>query len=119
MRFLVDENLPYNLILFLKKSGEDVLDIAESQFKGCSDEIIWKLAASEKRIIITRDLDFPLSRLKPYPAGLILIRTPNHFTASQITKVFTVYYGELKEKEVAGRITIIAPGLVRTRKLEF
>ena len=54
MRFLIDENLPYSLIRFLQDSGHDVLDIAASPLRGSPDEKLWKLAAREKRVLVTR-----------------------------------------------------------------
>ncbi|MFI5304890.1 MAG: DUF5615 family PIN-like protein [Nitrospiria bacterium] len=59
MRCLVDENLPFSLIKLLRASQCEVLDVAAGQLRGSSDENLWKLAAAEKRVLITKDLDFP------------------------------------------------------------
>ena len=89
MRFLVDENLPSSLIQFLKKSGHDVQAVASSRLRGSPDEKLWKIAARQKRVLVSRDLDFPIMNIRPYPAGLILIRVPDTFTAVQITRLLT------------------------------
>lgn len=118
MRFLVDENLPFSLIRLLQDSGHDVLDIAASPLRGSADENLWRSAAREKRILITKDLDFPLPRSRPYPPGLILIRVPDIFTGDQITRTFSKAIKTTTLKNLEGHITVVAPGRIRVRQLE-
>lgn len=54
MRILADENLPYELILSLRKSGHD---ISETPF-GLPDNEIIQLAKRQKRILLTQDKHF-------------------------------------------------------------
>ena len=68
MRFLIDENLPYSLIRSLQESGHDVFDTAASPLQGSPDERLWKFAAREKRVLVTKDLDFPFPQISPLPA---------------------------------------------------
>jgi predicted nuclease of predicted toxin-antitoxin system len=117
MRFLVDENLPFSLIESLQKSGHDVLDIAASRLRGASDEKIWRRAATERRILISKDLDFPLWGLQPYPSGLILIRVPDTFSGKQITRLFTSALKTIRINDLKDQLTIISPGRIRVRKL--
>jgi predicted nuclease of predicted toxin-antitoxin system len=77
MRCLVDENLSFSLIKLLRASQCEVLDVAAGQLRGSSDERLWKLAAAEKRVLIAKDLDFPLPYIYPYPTDLVLIRVPD------------------------------------------
>jgi predicted nuclease of predicted toxin-antitoxin system len=86
MRFLVDENLPFSLIRLLQESGHDVFDVAATSLRGSPDEVLWMLAAREKRVLIIKDLDFPFPQLRPHPLGLILVRVPDTFTGPQITR---------------------------------
>lgn len=118
MRFLVDENLPYSLIRLLRKSGHGVLDVAAGSHRGSPDELLWKLAAREERILVTKDLDFPFPQIRPYPLGLVLIRVPDIFTGDQITRMFSKVLRATRVKSLEGRITVIAPGRVRVRPLE-
>ena len=117
MRFLVDENLPFSLIQFLRESGHDVFDVAASPLRGCPDERLWRLAAREGRVLVTKDLDFPFPQIRPYPQGLILIRVPDRFTGGQITRLFSKVLKATKVGDLEGRITVIAPGRVRVRPL--
>lgn len=119
MRFLIDENLPASLSRLLQETGHDILEVAASPLRGSSDEQLWKLAAIEKRILITKDLDFPLPQIRPYPLGLVLIRVPDTFTGKQITKLFSQALKTTKLKDLEGSITVIAPGRVRVRHINL
>ncbi|MFQ5779178.1 MAG: DUF5615 family PIN-like protein [Nitrospiria bacterium] len=118
MRFLVDENLPFSLVRYLQESGHDVFDVAASPLRGSPDKHLWKKSAQEKRILISKDLDFPFPHIHPYPAGLILIRVPDTFTGKQITRLFSKAMKKTGLEDLKGCITVIAPGRVRARQLE-
>ncbi len=83
MRFIVDAQLPKSLSDFLKWKGFDSVHTLELPDKNnTKDEWINKLSISEKRIVITKDIDFLESFLiKSEPKKLILIslckKTPN------------------------------------------
>ncbi len=118
MRFLIDENLPFSLIRLLQESGHDVFDVAATSLQGSPDEKLWKVAAREKRILVTKDLDFPLPQIRPYPPGLVLVRVPDTFTGPQITRVFYNALKKVKPESFEGHITVVTPGKIRVRKLE-
>jgi predicted nuclease of predicted toxin-antitoxin system len=90
--------------------------VTQTGLRGASDREIWSFAAQEGRIIVTRDLDFPLPD-SPRPPGVILIRVPDGFTRSQIARVVSDYASGDAFDEVTDAITVISPGRVRTRKL--
>jgi predicted nuclease of predicted toxin-antitoxin system len=92
LRLLLDANLsPRRVAARLRANGYDVLALAEDKsYEGISDPQVLELAASEQRILITRNSrDFaPLARqwaeaLRPH-AGLILICTLDHSQFSEI-----------------------------------
>ncbi|HWR89902.1 MAG TPA: DUF5615 family PIN-like protein [Dissulfurispiraceae bacterium] len=113
MRFLVDENLPLGIVEYLTAQGHDVLDIAASPFRGLSDKALWLKAAVEDRTIITRDLDFPVIGLKPYPHSRILLRVPPSFTAHQITELFILSLSKINLAIIRNKIVVVSPGLAR------
>ena len=92
MRLLLDANLsPRGIAAKLRKNGHDVLALAEdATFEGLPDPQVLELAASEQRVLITRNSrDFaPLAREwaeggRPH-AGLILIWTLDHSQFAEI-----------------------------------
>lgn len=114
MRFLIDENLPFSLTTLLENS-HDVFDIATSPLRGVPDHQIWAFAAQERRILVSRDLDFPLLATPPNPPGLILIRVPEIYTAEQITQLFASAWVDIEPSLLERPIVVISPGRVRIR----
>lgn len=117
MRFLVDENLPFGIVEYLLSLKNDVFDVAASNMRGSSDKFLWSKAADEKRIIITRDLDYPIPKLRPAPFGVILIRVPSNFKAALITKIFMESVKKIKFEDLKNKIAIISPGRIRISPL--
>lgn len=117
MRFLIDENLPYGLVKILRDLNHEVLDVAQSELRGAPDEALWKFAAQQPMGLVTRDLDFPLFGLHPYPMGLVLFRVPDTFPARTIEKLFADFLKTISPEEMAHHITVLLPGRVRYRKL--
>jgi predicted nuclease of predicted toxin-antitoxin system len=116
MRFLVDENLPIGVAQLLQYEGHDVLYLAQSGYRGVTDEEVWSLAVREERIIITRDLDFPVPD-SPRPPGLVLIRVPDTFTKKLIEGVMSEFMASAAFQRVIGTITVVSPGRVRVRSI--
>ena len=92
MRLLLDANLsPRGIATPLRNAGHDVLALAaDPTFEGLEDPLVLELAASEDRILITRNSrDFaPLARewaeASRHHAGLILIWTLDHSQFAEI-----------------------------------
>jgi len=80
MRVLADENFPGPALEALRKSGWDVLSIAE-ECPGVSDEEVAALCADQQRILLTFDKDFGelvFHRGLPAGSGIVLFRiTPD------------------------------------------
>ncbi len=113
MRFLIDENLPFGIVKLLSSLKHDVLDVAASNLRGSPDTVLWAKAAEEKRIIITRDLDYPITRLRPAPFGVILLRVPMSFKALEITNMFKKSIEKIKFEELKNKVAVINPGRIR------
>lgn len=103
MRLLLDANLsPRRIAVPLRRSKHDVLALAEdAAYEGLPDPHVLELAASEKRILITRNnRDFaPLARewaeaQRPH-AGLMLIWTLDH---SQFAEIVTGVERQLAQR---------------------
>ena len=79
MRIKLDENLPYALVRELTAVGHDVDSVKDERLTGESDPEIWAAAQTERRFLITQDLDFSDAR-KFEPGshcGILLIRLSN------------------------------------------
>ena len=76
MRFLIDENLPNDLVPVLAEHGHDARHALDNFKPGCLDPKLFDHAQKEGRILITCDLDFSDIRLYPpgKHAGIIILR---------------------------------------------
>jgi predicted nuclease of predicted toxin-antitoxin system len=113
--FLVDECLPIDVTLALRKRGFDASDLVERGSRGLDDHAVWALAAAESRILVTRDLDFPLRGVVPRPPGLVLLRAPDDTAAPQLGALATALLDKVVASELVGRITVVSPGRYRQR----
>ncbi len=105
MRLLLDANLsPRGIAARLREADHDVLALAEDvAFEGLPDPEVLALAASEERVLVTRNSrDFaPLARewaeaQRPH-AGLILIWTLDH---SQFAEIVGAIERQLEQRPV-------------------
>ena len=73
MKVLVDENIPKMTAEALTNIGYDVLDVRGTPKQGIDDEELWKLAISQKRLLITTDKGFCRKR-NEFHYGILVIR---------------------------------------------
>lgn len=81
--FFADENIPTELIHWLKQKGFNVSGIAEEGLFGIDDVAIINKAFAEKKIIITQDSDFGqiIFTQEVDFFGIIYLR-PGHFSGT-------------------------------------
>jgi predicted nuclease of predicted toxin-antitoxin system len=85
--------------------------------EGLPTTSFWAKAAEEKRVIITRDLDYPSVGLSPAPFGVMLIRVPSNFRADQITNIFEKSIKKLDVELIENKVVVISPGKIRISPL--
>ncbi|MBS1824201.1 MAG: DUF5615 family PIN-like protein [Acidobacteria bacterium] len=76
MKFKTDENLPAEAAAVLREAGFDAETVWDESLNGSDDGTISNRARSERRILVTMDLDFANIHAYPpeiYP-GLIVLR---------------------------------------------
>ncbi len=115
MRFLVDENLPGDVASVLQDLGHDVLDVAASPHRGAPDSEIWRRAIDERRILVTRDLGFPVPRASTRPPGVIVVRPPLGARLGAIVRLFKEAMASINPASLVDHVTVIEPGRVRQR----
>lgn len=76
MKIKLDENLPTELADDLRRLGHDVHTVHDEQLSGHDDERIFQAIMSERRLLITQDLDFSdIRKFAPHThPGIVLIR---------------------------------------------
>ncbi len=116
VKFLVDENVDFPVVLYLRNKGYDVLAISEG-YRSIEDSLILKMAFEEQRIVITNDKDFGylVFRENIKSEGIILFRLGDQSSKAKI-KVLDLLLMEHSEK-LRGSFIVITENKIRTRKL--
>jgi predicted nuclease of predicted toxin-antitoxin system len=65
VKFLVDNQLPAALAKLLVSRGQEVIHVLEAALDTASDEEVWKHAAKNSMVLITKDEDFSRRASRP------------------------------------------------------
>ncbi len=89
MKYLIDAQLPLHLKKYLEYNNIDVLHILDLDSTGTmSDATISKLADSQNRVVISKDIDFYNSHfVNNSPKKLLLVTTGN-ITNQRLVELF-------------------------------
>jgi predicted nuclease of predicted toxin-antitoxin system len=102
LKFLRDENVKRRLEIFLLQNGFDVITLS----KKIPDEILAQTSKSEKRIIVTNDLDFTkFSGNEIF--SVILLRIPQEKPESLIDSFSTLLKQKSKHKDFEGKLIVL------------
>lgn len=116
MRFLADENFPYDAVVALRHIGHDVVWIREAA-PGIDDEEVLARAEAEQRILLTFDKDFgELAFQAKFPAscGIILFRIPAP-SASYVARMAMIAIES--RSDWAGHFSVVEERRIRMRPL--
>ena len=116
MKFLIDADIPRLITKMLIEKKHDVIDSRDVCPPGTPDNEIYNLGVREKRIIVTRDLDF--SNILFYPPkehwGIIILRT-HMLSIKEMTSLLEDAIDTLGEKKIIHSLVIIQKGRYRIR----
>lgn len=115
MKFLADENIGLEVVVFLRVRGIDVVSITETS-PGVGDAVVLVKAAEEDRILLTSDTDFGelVYHARQQHAGVILLRLDDERNANKI-RVLTDLLDKYAD-ELVGSFTVVTETNVRIRK---
>jgi predicted nuclease of predicted toxin-antitoxin system len=93
MKIKLDENMPASLAAALLHLGHDVETIPEEGLAGVPDAVVWSAAQSERRFLVTQDLDFAdVRQFAPGShQGILLVRLRNPDRSALIDRVRTLF----------------------------
>jgi len=117
IKFLIDENVGYSVIEYLREKGFDTKSVREL-FPSRDDIFIIEKAYKEKRIIITNDKDFGsliFRSNQPAPA-IILLRFKDESPGLKIKAIKTIL--TLSEEKVLNHFIVASEGKIRIRPLD-
>ena len=106
MKLILDADIPRSFLSKLKGQGYDAVDVRDLSGIPMPDEEIFKLAIKEKRVLITRDLDF--SNILHYPPkksyGIIVLRT--HLLPKEEIFEILLKALQISEEQIKGTLVI-------------
>src|ERR1700674_4220521 len=115
-RFKLDENLPRDAEVLLRKAGHDVHTVSDEHLGGNPDPQVLDASRAEVRILVTFDLDFSDIRLYP-PAshkGIWVLR-PHTQSIDNTLALLRGALEVLQSEAVHARLWVIEPAQVRIR----
>ncbi len=115
MKFVVDENVSFGLVGALRKAGEEVLAIAESN-RSVSDTAIFGLAQKDKAILITRDYHFtnPI-RFSPNEIGAIIYIRQGNLSSTEEIQLVMNFLGRHSLNQFKGKLVTLYKGSIKIR----
>lgn len=117
MKFKIDENLPAEAADILRGAGFAADTAADENLSGADDDTVASISRSERRILVTLDLDF--ANIRAYPpgehAGIIVLRIKRQDKPTVLPYVrrFTTALGA---RNPAGELWIVDSNRIRFRQ---
>lgn len=118
MKFLADMPISPKTVDYLKSLGHDIYRLSERQLQKAKDYEIVDVAITEKRIILTMDLDFPaiIARSgKTVPSAVIFrMSDESHET---INRILGKFLPDIENDLLKGAIVVVEDDRYRVREL--
>ncbi len=114
MKFLVDAQLPRKVAFFIVENDHDAIHTLDLPNKNATTDLeINKISISEKRIVISKDIDFYnryLTKLEPYK--LLYINTGNMSTQALISLLNKNFKNIIEELQFNSVVEITNESLI-------
>ena len=119
MRLLVDQNLAPSVAAALRSAGHDAVHVADRRLSRAEDAEILKLAARERRVVVSEDTDFStlLARTGAATPSFVLIRSGEPLTPNRQVEMLLANLPRVEQALDSGAVVVIARGRVRVRPL--
>jgi hypothetical protein len=115
MRLKLDENLGAAAAAIFGAAGHDVSTVKGEHMAGAADRTVFAMSRSERRCLVTMDLDFgnPLLFKPEDSSGIAVLRLPPKASYQDILDACRTLIGALARGEITGKLWIIQRGRIR------
>jgi predicted nuclease of predicted toxin-antitoxin system len=113
-RFLVDENLPKDVITWLENRGFDCVSVSETKLKGSKDPVLTDYARKNHMALITLDRGFT-KLYRTYPKGTltVILIGAKPAVAGSIIAVLSAALQRIDLKKSDGKLVVISEKRIR------
>ena len=115
MKLKLDENLGVRVVGLLRGRGHDEQTVPDQRLCAASDESLIQVCRTERRCLVTLDLDFgnPLLFAPREYAGIAVLRLPRKCSPDDILDTVETLASALSSEDPAGRLWIVQKGRIR------
>lgn len=119
MRFLIDNALSPTLCLQLREAGHDAVHARDRGLQAAEDEVLFRLAGEEDRILVSADTDFGtlLAKRGDFRPSVIVFRHGTDHRPLVQAQILLSNLPNLTEALQEGSLVTIEPTRVRIRRL--
>lgn len=116
MKFVIDENVSYELAAVLRGAGFDVTAIAETSTTGLHDQGVFKIAEESGSVLITRDYHFtnPIRFPAEKTGGILYIRRGN-LTSEEEIQLIQNFLSRHAQEDYSGKLVTLYKDQVQIR----
>lgn len=117
MKVKLDENLSVSLLKVFSEFGYTAETVDDEGLSGVSDSILFKHIQTEKRLLVTCDLDFAdVRHYKPQQDGGIMVLRLSDRSWMSVAKRMHQVLECVPKKDLQGAITIVSDTDIRFRR---
>ncbi len=118
LRLFCDQNILVDTVIFLRKSGYDVLSTRDLGMERAQDSEVLQAAIEEERILLTYNSDFGDLRAFPPETHAGIIRLKIHPQVCEVLHpILKKALFSLAQDQIAGKLVTITPKKIRIRGL--
>ena len=120
MKFKLDENFGTRTQNIFRSAGYDVQTVWDQGLQGCPDRQIYETCCSEKRCLVTLDLDFADTILFPpdKTGGIVVIRVPRNLSLQLLERLINQFIEAHKKMPIKKELWIVEVGRIRIHQTE-
>ena len=119
MKFKLDENFGTRTQGFFRAAGHDIQTVHGQKLQGCSDQHLYEMCCTERRCLVTLDLDFAdITRFPSPGSGIVVIRVSRNPSLALLEQLIQQFLQALTQMPARKKLWIVEVGRIRIHQFE-